>query len=257
MRHIAILFTVVSFLGCASQDKRASKPTEFQKKNPVVTIETSGDLYYEENGNNIQMDLFGNCSPGQERVYIEIEKTRSVAPCQGGRYRYSLNLPPSFFGSNSKARNPSSKKYVMKELSVFHYGHKKLKATSYILIDVRKKEVRSVINKQTKFDRLPTGDHIPVTQYNAFGSCSRDSVVKIDIITPNRYGHKQSKYDETKKCEDAGSYYFLSQIDGFPKKGTQFKVYVDKRIKVRRPASVSGKEKYRYKNLLNWKVPID
>lgn len=255
MKHLISFLSILSVFGCASNDKNANKPTDFQKKNPVVTIETSGDLYFEENGKNIQMDLFGNCSPGKSQVYISIDRNTSISRCKDGRYRYSMNLPESFFESkeNSEFRTPSSK-YLMKEISVYHQGHKNLRATSYILIDRKRKEVRSVINKQTKFEKIPTGEYEPVTQYNAFGSCAPGTTVKIDVKSPDRFGHLVSKYDETKKCQDSGGYYFLSQIDGHTKKGTIFKVFVDRKVEVRKPASVS--DQYRYKNVLDWTVPI-
>ena len=253
----SVCFLLLGVLvGCVSPDKENREPTSFEKENPVPTIETSGDLYYEEGGDNIQMDLFGNCSPGQRIIYILVDKAKAATPCKKGRYRYSMNLPQSFFSESfrSDSRAPSSK-YFMKEISAYHEGHKKLKATSYILIDRKRKEVRSVINKQVKFEKIPTGDFEPVTQYNAFGSCAPGTVVKIDIKSPDRFGVKRSKYDETKKCQESGGYYFLSQIDGFVKKGTVFEVYVDQALpKPQRGPASEGKT--RYKNRLTWKVPV-
>ena len=250
--YISIAFV---FAGCASDNSESKKPTEFTKKFPVVTIETSGDLYYEEGGANIQMDLFGNCSPGQSTISITIDNKKSVTACKNGRYRYSMNLPKTFFKKEfGKMRTPSSK-YVMKEVSAYHGKHKKLKATSYILIDRKKKEVKSVINKQVKFEKIPTGDYEPITQYNAFGSCASGSVLKLDITAPDRYGHQVSKYDEKKECQSSGGFYFLSQVHGYPKKGTKVLIFEDKQLPVdsRRPAST---QKPRFKNLFKWTLPI-
>jgi hypothetical protein len=256
MKKIVFFAALSVLVGCASSsDSTESRPTEFNKKHPVVTIETSGDLYYEENGQNIQMDLFGNCAPGQSVIYVEIDMKKSVTQCRKGRYRYSMNLPDTFFQTKyGRARGPSGN-YVMKSVKAYHEGHKKLNATSYILIDRRKREVKSVINKQVKFERIPTGEYEPITQFNAFGSCTAGSVLKLDITAPDRYGHEVSKYDEKKECQDSGGFYFLSQIHGYPKKGTLVYVYEDQKDQSqRRPASQS---KPRYKNLFKWSVPVE
>lgn len=255
MKKILYIFTIALLAGCASENSESRKPDEFNKKHPVVTIETSGDLYYEDGGNNIQMDLFGNCSPGQSVIYIEVDQKKSVTKCQKGRYRYSLNLPKSFFKQNLKKLRGLSSKYAMKEVSAYHAGHKKLNATSYILIDRKKREVKSVINKQVKFEKIPTGEYEPVTQYNAFGSCAAGSLLKLDITAPDRYGHQASKYDEKKSCQKSGGFYFLSQVHGYPKKGTQVLLYEDKALPVdkRQPAS----QKPKFQNLLKWPVNID
>ena len=257
MKALVLVILVSVLAGCSSDDSISKRPPEFNKKYPVVTIETSGDLYYEEEGGrNIQMDLFGNCAPGKRVIYIEIDAKKSVAQCKKGRYRYSMNLPETFFKKKyGKMRSPSSK-YVMKQVSAYHEGHKKLSATSYILIDRKRKEVKSVINKQVKFEKIPTGEYEPITQYNAFGSCAAGSLLKLDIMAPDRYGHQKSKYDEKKKCQDSGGFYFLSQVHGYPKKGTQVVVYEDiqKPLNKRLPAS---EQKPRYKNLLKWAVPIN
>lgn len=257
MKKLFYLSIVFVLFGCSSTDKVSQRPTEFHKKYPAVTIETSGDLYYEEgSGGNVQMDLFGNCAPGQSLVYVEIDKKKAATKCQQGRYRYSMNLPKSFFKHRSKSGRTPSSKYVMKEISAYHSGHQKLKATSYILIDRKRKEVKSVINKQVKFEKIPTGDYEPVTQYNAFGSCAEGSLIKIDITSPNRYGHQISKYDEKKECQKSGGYYFLSQVHGYPKKGTQFKIHEDiaKPVSKRTPASP---QKVKWKNLFNWNLYVD
>ncbi len=242
-------------MGCASDDSGSEKPTEFTKKYPVVTIETSGDLYYEENGKNVQMDLFGNCAPGQKVIYVEIDRKKSVTKCQNGRYRYSMNLPKTFFKTTyGKARGPSNN-YVMKAVKAYHADHEKLNATSYILIDRKKREVKSVINKQVKFEKIPTGEFEPITQFNAFGSCAAGSVLKLDITAPDRYAHEVSKYDEKKECQESGGFYFLSQIHGYPKKGTQVYIYEDRKIEEKRKPASAGKE--RYKNLFKWSIPVE
>lgn len=253
MKKPIYVLILLAFVGCSSTSEVQEKAPQYSKKHPVVTIETSGDLYYEEGGHNVQMDLFGNCATGRSVIYVEIDKKKSATNCQNGRYRFSMNLPKSFF--SKKSRKPSSK-YVMKQVSAYHDGHKKLSATSYILIDRKKKEVKSVINKQVKFERIPTGEYEPVTQYNAFGSCTQGSLIKVDVTSPDRYGHEVSKYDEKKECQKSGGFYFLSQIHGYPKKGTQFKIYEDKAYPQgkRTPAS---KQAVKYKNLFNWAIPIE
>ncbi len=256
MKKILPLVLLCVFVGCTSDQTISKKPTEFNKKFPVVTIETSGDLYYEEGGGNVQMDLFGNCAPGQSVIYLEVDKKAALSPCKDGRYRFSMNLPATFFSSkNGKMRSPSSK-YVMKEVSAYHKGHKKLSATSYILINRKKKEVKSVINKQVKFEKIPTGEYEPITQYNAFGSCGSGTLLKLDITAPDRYGHEVSKYEEKKDCQQSGGFYFLSQVHGYAKSGT--KVYLFEDVpkaspKGRAPASA---EKVKYKNLFKWSLPI-
>ncbi len=255
MKKVLFITLLALFVGCASNDSVSEKPTEFSKKHPVVSIETSGDLYYEEGGRNVQMDLFGNCAPGQTVIYIEIDRKKSVAKCKKGRYRYSMNLPKTFFqGKYGKARGPSNN-YVMKAVKAYHDGFKKMNATSYILIDRKRKEVKSVINKQVKFEKIPTGEFEPITQFNAFGSCTAGAVLKLDITAPDRYGHEVSKYDEKKECQSSGGFYFLSQIHGYPKKGTLVYIYEDKQVDTKRkPASNS---KPSYKNLFKWSIPID
>lgn len=257
MKKSVILLVVLGLVGCTSNED-AVVPTVNNSKFPVVTIETSGDLYYEEGGNNIQMDFFGNCSPGQSVIYIEIDKKKAATPCKDNRYRYAMNLPKTFFDTKHaiKTRHPSTN-YVVKEISAYHMGHKKLSATSYILIDRKRKEVRSVINKQVKFEKIPTGDYEPITQYNAFGSCTSGSSMKIDITSPDRFGHDTSKYDEVKQCQSSGGYYFLTQVHGYPKKGTRFKIHEDVMMAPssdRTPASKDSKPKY--KNLFNWDLDL-
>ncbi len=255
MKKALFFISIVVLVGCASDDAVDSLPKEINQKYPVVTIETSGDLYYEEGGENVQMDLFGNCAPGRKVIYVEIDRKKSVANCKKGRYRFSMNLPKTFFGKKyGKVRGPSAN-YVMKSVKAFHEGHEELNATSYILIDRKRKEVKSVINKQVKFEKIPTGEYEPITQFNAFGSCTSGSLLKLDITAPDRYGHEVSKYDEKKECQNSGGYYFLSQIHGYPKKGTLVYIYEDKKVKSNRaPAS---KSKPRYKNLFKWSIPID
>ncbi len=256
MKKFLVFLNLLVLVGCASEDSNLQPPTEVSKKYPVVTIETSGDLYFEEGGKNIQMDLFGNCSPGQTVIYIEIDKKKSVTKCKKGRYRYSMNLPKTFFDQKyGKMRTPSSK-YIMKEVNAYHGEHRKLKATSYILIDRKKREVKSVINKQVKFEKIPTGEYEPITQFNAFGSCQSNSVMKLDITAPDRYGHEQSKYDEKKECQKSGGFYFLSQIHGYAKHGLKVYIYEDSKVvpKKRTPAS---KANPKYKNLFNWSVSVD
>lgn len=255
MRQLLLILPLMLLLGCASDNSSDQKPTEFAKKNPAVTIETSGDLYYEEGGKNIQMDLFGNCAPGQKLIYIEIDKKRAATQCTKGRYRYSMNLPKTFFDENySQARSPSSK-YAMKEISAYHGGHKKLSATSYVLIDRKKREVKSVINKQVKFEKIPTGEYEPITQYNAFGSCATGSIIKLDITAPDRYGHERSKYDEKKSCQKSGGFYFLSQVHGFAKEGTKVYLYEDIQ-QAPSPRSPASTQKPTFKNLFKWTVPV-
>ena len=251
-----VYFALISLLvSCASDDSNDGTPLAVNKKYPVVTIETSGDLYYEEGGNNVQMDLFGNCAPGKNVIYIEIDGKKQATQCNKGRYRFSMNLPKTFFTKKyGKTRTPSSK-YVMKEITAFHGGHKKLGATSYILIDRKRKEVKSVINKQVRFERIPTGEYEPITQFNAFGSCANGSILKLDITAPDRFGHQKSKYDEKKPCQDAGGFYFLSQVNGYLKAGTVVYIYEDvqKPFDKRRPAS---EQKPKYKNLFKWALPV-
>ncbi len=256
MRKIVFLALVLILASCSSKPEKSDSDTLFLKNNPVVTIETSGDFYHEPNGDNIQMDFFGNCSIGQTVIYIEVDKKKSATECEKGRYRYSMNLPKTFFESGSANRNPSSQ-YAMKEIYAYHDKHKKLSATSYILIDKKNREVKSVINKQVKFEKIPTGDFEPLTQYNAFGSCTLGSIVNVEITSPDRYGHQTSKYDDKKECQPSVGYYFLSQVHGYPKKGTQFKIHEDQAIapvKGRTPASA---QKVKYKNLFNWNVGIE
>lgn len=257
MKKFLFISILCVLAGCASEDSVSKKPAEFLKKNPAVTIETSGDLYYEDGvGGNVQMDLFGNCAPGQDVIYIEIDEKKSVTKCKNGRYRYSMNLPKTFFNKKyGKSRTPSSK-YLMKEVSAYHSGHKKLRATSYILIDRKKKEVKSVINKQVKFEKIPTGEYEPITQYNAFGSCADGAILKLDITAPDRFGHQASKYDEKKTCQKSGGFYFLSQVHGYPKAGTKVYIYEDVKLPLskRHPAS---RQKPRYKNLFKWALPVD
>jgi hypothetical protein len=256
MRYLILVFSLISVVGCSTSNKSTQVDNEKSHKFPTVTIETSGDLYHEEGGGNIQMDLFGNCAPKQTLVYIEVDKKKVAAPCSKGRYRYSLNLPESFFERPNQSKRLPSSQYVMKEINAYHGEHKKLKATSFILIDRKSKEVKSVINKQVRFEKIPTGEYEPITQYNAFGSCTYGSTVTIDLVSPDRFGHMVSKYDEKKKCENAGGYYFISQIHGVPAKGSQFKVYEDmpQQTQPRGPAST---KKTTYKNLFNWQVPVN
>ncbi len=259
MRYLYPILSLALFAGCATSSTVPPSPQEGSQKHPAVTIETSGDLYHEEGGNNIQMDFFGNCAPGQSIVFVEVDNKKSAAPCKKGRYRYSLNLPPTFFSKGEPDKRLPSSQYAMKQIMAYHDGHKKLKATSYILIDRKRKEVKSVINKQVRYEKIPTGEFEPVTQYNAFGSCTRGSTVSIDVVSPDRYGHMISKYDEKKKCEDVRGYYFLSQLHGFATKGTQFKIFEDTpkpAVKDRQPASQKD-AKLTYKNLFNWSVPLD
>lgn len=255
MKKIFLLPIVVLISQCATAPQAPSAETQFLKANPAVTIETSGDLYFEEQGQNVQMDFFGNCAPGQSMIYIEVDKKKSVAPCEKGRYRHSMNLPESFFEQKSSTQRSPSSSYSMKEVSAYHENHSKLSATSFILIDRKRREVKSVVNKQVKFEKIPTGEFEPVTQYNAFGSCTPGSVVNVEIKSPDRYGHPTSKYDDRKECQASVGYYFLSQVHGFPKKGTQFYIHEDTAANKggRNPAS---NEKPKFKNVFNWKVEI-
>lgn len=256
MKKFLFLALASVLVSCASGEKTHTVPPEVNKKYPAVTIETSGDLYYEEGGTNIQMDLFGNCAPGRNIIYIEIDKKKSATQCKQGRYRFSMNLPKSFFTKMfGKQRTPSSK-YVMKEVHAYHGGHKKLEATSYILIDRKKKEVKSVINKQVKFERIPTGEYEPITQFNAFGSCASGALLTLDITSPDRFGHQKSKFDEKKSCQDSGGYYFLSQVNGYLKAGTVVYIYEDvkKPVDKRRPAS---EQKVKFKNVFKWSLPVN
>ena len=143
----------------------------------------------------------------------------------------------------------------MKEVKAYHQGFKKMSATSYILIDRKKKEVKSVINKQVKFEKIPTGEYEPITQYNAFGSCATGAVMKLDVTAPDRYGHEKSKYDEKKECQKSGGFYFLSQVHGYPKKGTKVYIYEDVPLPVneRTPASA---RKANFKNVFTWPLEI-
>ncbi len=254
MKRILILPLLLIVTSCAHNSETDAQRAEVNEKYPVVSIETSGDLYFEDGGSNIQMDLFGNCAPGQKVIYVEVDQKKMATDCNKGRYRYSLNLPKTFFENRLKGRSPSSK-YVTKEVSAYHDGYKKLRATSYILIDKTKKEVKSVINKQVRFEKIPTGEYEPVTQYNAFGGCTSGSVLKLDITAPDRFGHERSKYDEKKVCQKAGGYYFLSQVHGFPKKGTQIYIFED--VKVSNKRTPASNQKTRYRNLFKWSQFID
>src|SRR5690606_7020902 len=97
----------------------------------------------------------------------------------------------------------------------------------------------------------------PVTQYNAFGSCTSGSSVTIDLSSPDRFGHQVSKYDETKSCHTSG-FYFLTQIDGFSKKGTVFSIYETKTVvpSTRNPAS-EEKAQPKLKPVFEWTLPIN
>lgn len=105
-----------------------------------LTVETSGEVYSEEGGGNSQIDLFGNCLPGQSIVYIEIEGKMMAANCRRGRYILSVNLPKSFLKTaKGLGRSPSST-VLGKRVSVFHRGKKDSKITSYLEIYPFKKE---------------------------------------------------------------------------------------------------------------------
>ena len=257
MKKLVFALVSLSLISCSSTDKVEEQATSTPQKFPVVTIETSGDLYFEDGGGNIQMDLFGKCATGKNMIYVEVDGKKAATPCKKGRYRFSMNLPQSFFKGlkKKKGRSPSSK-YVMKEISAYHHKHKKLSATSYILIDRKKKEVKSVINKQVKYERIPTGDWEPVTQFNAFGSCTTGATVTIDLTSPDRFGHEVSKYDDSKECQSSG-FYFLTQVDGLLKKGTMFNVYEQKMVipSTRNPAS-EKKKKPTLKPLFEWSLPL-
>ncbi|MCB0379370.1 MAG: hypothetical protein KDD33_12825 [Bdellovibrionales bacterium] len=257
MKTLIYIIPVLAMVGCASHSKDEQTADKAAHNKPVVTIETSGDLYFEEGGSNIQMDFFGSCAPGKDMIYIEVDNKQAATQCKNGRYRYSMNLPKSFFKKILKDKRSPSSQYALKEIKAYHGNHKKLNATSYILIDRKKKEVKSVINKQVKYERLPTGDYQPVTQYNAFGACSTDASVTIDISAPDRFGHSVSKYDETKPCQASG-FYFLTQIDGFAKKGTRFNVFETKTVvpSSRQPASTK-KVRPKLKPLFDWSLPIN
>ena len=255
-KKISLIILCFFAWGCASKDKAASS-LEYQKiskKYPAVTIETSGDFYFEEDGSNVQMDLFGSCAHAQTVIFIEVDGKKTAAPCHKGRYRYALNLKRNFFGQ--RVRGPGGKSFVLKKIRAFHKGHKKLNATSYLLIDKEKREVKSVINKQVRYERIPTGQYEPITQFNAFGSCSEGSSVTIDVTSLDRFGHRVSKFDETKACQASG-FYFLSQIDGIIKKGTKFHLYETKtHVPAGRLRAPASKSKPKLKNLFEWTVEV-
>ena len=150
MGRFFILFLCFFMLGC-----NLNKTKKTGENYKLVTVETSGELYMEEGGDNVQIDLFGSCVPGQSVIYIHFdEKTKGVL-CHNGRYRYSMNLSKSFLRVRRVKGNRSpSSKYVTKKVSVFHQGEgKQPHATSYILIDVKKREVKSVINETVKLEK--------------------------------------------------------------------------------------------------------
>ncbi len=258
MKKILFLALFAALMShCSSSPQKEATDALFVKNNPVVTIETSGDFYHEPNGQNVQMDFFGNCSPGQSLIYIEVDKKKSATQCEGGRYRYSMNLPNSFFEQTTKNGRTPSSNYAMKEIYAYHDKHKKLSATSFILIDKKNREVKSVINKQVKFEKIPTGDYEPLTQYNSFGTCSMGSIINVEITSPDRYGHETSKFDDKKECQASVGYYFLSQVHGYPKKGTKFKVHEDIPDSKKSDRNPASNAKVKYKNLFNWNVAID
>ena len=222
-----IIASIFAFVGCSSTPDPETRDTTKPPKRPVVSVETSGDLYYEEGGDNIQMDLFGNCAEGYSAITVKVDGRARAAQCKEGRYRYSLNLPEEFFQvSSSNLRVPNSD-YVMKEVLVYHLDHKDLGATSYILIDRKRREVKSIINKQVSFEKIPTGEYEPLTQINAFGSCKPGTLMTLDITTLDRFGHRRSRIDEKKACQDAGGFYFLSQVNGLLKKASKIDLYED------------------------------
>ena len=112
-----------------------------------LTVETSGDVYSEEGGENSQIDLFGNCLPGQAVVYIEVGRKMMAANCRKGRYILSVNLPKSFLKRSKRARRSPSSLGKLTRISVFHRGKKDSRVTSYLTIDPVKKEASLQENK--------------------------------------------------------------------------------------------------------------
>lgn len=137
---VFVVFLLFVVIGCGL-NKVNRVPAGFS----TVTVETSGEIYSEEGGVNSQIDLFGNCLPGQMVVYIEVDGKITAASCRRGHYTLSLNLPRSFFKRTGKRRNPSSEKQVTKQISVFHRGHRDSGVISYLSVDPLKK--RAVIEK--------------------------------------------------------------------------------------------------------------
>ena len=249
-----LIFILVGFLvSCASKKEEEVKTKVAIKKakHPVVTIETSGDLYFADDGDNIQLDFFGSCATGYQAIVIQVGKKKMPAPCKAGRYKYSFNLPQSIFKDEGKG------KYVLRQIKAYHDGQSKLQATSYILIDRIKREIKSVLNRQVRFEKIPTGHFEPVTEFSTFGTCNDGSSVTIDITAKDRFGQRVSKFDDSKACKSSG-FYFLSQMDGLVRRGMRFHIYETKTgIKdTRNPASNLGAKKPEIKNLFEWTVRL-
>ena len=103
-----------------------------------------------------------------------------------------------------------------------------------------------------RFEKIPTGEYEPVTEFSAFGSCSEGNSVTIDISAPDRFGQRVSRYDDKKACKSSG-FYFLSQVDGLVDKGFQFKI-LESATKSRTPASASDATA---KKPFQWVIPLD
>ena len=127
MRLIVIALLSAGLLtSCTSKEKDEKKVTKItipRAKNPVVSIETSGDLYFAEGGDNIQLDFYGSCAQGYTTIQVQVENKTMNSPCRKGRYRYSFNLPKNIF--KGKLRDG---KYVLKKIRAYHSGHENLKA---------------------------------------------------------------------------------------------------------------------------------
>gem|GEM_PF-3972544 len=216
---------------------------------PQVTIETSGDLFPTDSGDQNQLDFFGSCDTKSRNIIIGNKKETTSIPCENGRYKYTHLLPKNTFRSNSK-------KFHLTKLKAYHSSDEKKGASSWILLDLNNQRVKTVLNRQTRFETNPTGEMEPVTEFSAFGTCQDGAKITIDVTGKDRYGHQISRYDDNKTCKNSG-FYFLSQIDGLAVRNMKFNIYETAQgVKIsqsRGVASVNGKAPPNFQ----YSIPMD
>ena len=210
----ALLFLWALTSACVSAPSADTKLSAVDPST-AVTVETSGDLFNSPDGESYWVQYFGRCEKNEDKVIVEANSVKSEAPCLNFQYRYTHKIP-------KKAANSLNLFWITK-LQFYHPGQKKNQALSWILFDTEKKGLKTVVNQQLRFERLPNGQLSPVVEFNALGTCHGGTEVFAKISGNDSYQQTVKKYEDKKPCQH-GSFYFLSQIDGFSLDGFKFEV---------------------------------
>jgi|GEM_PF-3012434 len=225
---ICSFFLPALLFGCASTNKSDTKSdTSAIDPGSAITVETSGDLYEDPLSKGYSIQFSGRCESNGSKVVIAANGVKSEVLCNNNSYTYRHLVP--------KKGQEAENTFWLTKLSFYHPEKESTKAQSWVLFDVAKENIKTILNQQFRFETLPSGQLKPILEITSLGYCSGKNPVTMKIGGVNEFQQPFDKFKADTTCKN-GRFYFLTQTEN------QSWINLQLKISEKRPSENSVEE---------------